>query len=73
MATLTAYPEQIRENASCIVVYQGNPNRSVSWNLTGSGSLVPFSSSTNETGLAGAKYVPGTPGDAITIEVTAGA
>lgn len=73
MAIITAYPSQVRADATCLLVYQGEPNRSVSWNLTGSGTITPFSNSTDAQGRAGAKYTPGTPGDMVTVEVIAGA
>ncbi|WP_143083355.1 hypothetical protein [Nitrosomonas communis] len=60
-------------DATALLVYQGQPNRTVSWNLIGSGSVMPLSNYTDVTGKAGALYQPGTIGDTVTVEVTAGA
>lgn len=73
MATVIAYPNAVREDASALLVYQGQPNRSVSWSLTGSGTLTPLSGFTDAAGRAGARYTPGSAGDIVTVEVVAGA
>ncbi|SFL93390.1 hypothetical protein [Nitrosomonas communis] len=73
MATLSAYPSQVHADATALLVYQGQPNRTVNWNLVGSGSVTPLSNCTDETGKAGALYQPGTAGGTVKVEVTAGA
>lgn len=73
MGTLTAYPYNVHADSTALVVYQGEPNRSVSWSLIGSGTLQPLSSYTDGSGRAGARYIPGNTGETVTIGVTAGA
>lgn len=73
MGTLTAYPSQVRADATCLLVYNGLPNKSVAWVLTGSGSIASLALATDSTGRAAAIYTPGTEGDTITIEVVSGA
>lgn len=71
--TITAYPTAVAANATSLVVYQGAPKKSVLWTLVGSGTLTPLSVSTDDAGMAAARYTPGTVGDVVTIQVTAGA
>jgi hypothetical protein len=71
--SLTAYPSRVAADATSLVIYQGQPRRSVSWLLTGSGTLTPLSTTTDDAGMAAARYTPGTVGDAVTIQVTFGA
>lgn len=73
MGAIIAYPSQVHADASVLLVYQGQPNRSLSWSLSGSGIITPFSNNTDAQGRAGAKYTPGTPGNTVTVEVIAGA
>ncbi len=47
MVIITAYPSQVRADATCLLVYQGQPNRTVSWSLAGSGTITPLSNSTD--------------------------
>lgn len=72
MGTLTAFPTRIRDDATSLLVYKGVPHVSIEWSLTGAGTLVAFSSVTDETGVAAAKYTPGTAGTTVTVEVTVG-
>lgn len=73
MGTLTAYPAQVRADATSMIAYQGEPLRAIQWSLTGSGTLQPLSSTTDASGMAAAKYTPGTVGEVITVGVTVGA
>lgn len=70
---ITAYPSRVRADATALIVYQGAPNRAISWTLTGSGTLEPLSHYTDAAGRAGARYTPGDAGETVTVEVTAGA
>lgn len=71
---LTVYPANVHEDSTgALVVLSGPPNRAVTWSLTGSGTLTPITSATDALGRASAMYVPGTAGDAPTIEATYGA
>lgn len=71
--SLTAYPSRVSADATALVVYQGVPRRTVAWTLTGSGTLTPLSLTTDDAGMAAARYTPGTVGDAVTIQVTTSA
>lgn len=73
MGTITAFPQTVYADGTALLVYQGQPNRSVNWTITGSGSITALSNATDETGRAGAKYTPGTPNTSVLVEVTAGA
>lgn len=73
MGILTAYPNRVRADATVLVVYKGQPSRSIQWSLTGSGILLPLSPATDASGRAAAKYTPGNVGDIITVGVTIGA
>lgn len=73
MASITAYPSAIHADGTALLVYKGQPNRTVSWSLTGSGTITPLSNYTDATGSAGAKYTPGEVNDLVTVEVIAGA
>lgn len=71
--TITVYPTSVRADATALVIYTGTANRTVTWSLSGSGTLTAITSYTDHTGTAAAKYTPGTVGDLVTITVTAGA
>lgn len=73
MGTLTAYPGSPAQDASTLLVYQGMPRRAVNWRLTGSGAIAALSLMTNHAGVAVAVYTPGVAGEAVLIEVDAGA
>lgn len=73
MGIIVAYPPTIYADGTSLLVYQGQPNRSVNWTVTGSGTITPLSNYTDSAGLAGAKYTPGTPNTSVLVEVTAGA
>lgn len=70
---IAAFPSTVHADSTSLVVYQGAPNRAVSWTLTGSGMLEPLSHYTDAAGKAGALYTPGDAGDIVTVEATAGA
>lgn len=71
---LTVYPANVyADSTGAIVVLNGLPNRAVTWSLTGSGTLTPITTTTDAQGRASAKYVPGTAGDAVTVQATYGA
>lgn len=67
------YPTGPRADGGALVVYSGTPERSVSWSLTGSGSLTAITNFTDHNGQAAARYTAGTAGEVITITVNAGA
>lgn len=70
---ITVYPALVYANSTgALVVLTGPPNRAVTWQLTGAGSLTPLGSTTDAQGRAGAMFVPGATG-AVTIEATYGA
>lgn len=73
MATIAAYPQQVRADATSLLVFIGPANSTVSWTLTGSGTLTAISTFTDGQGRAYAKYTPGSPGDTPTVSVTYGA
>jgi hypothetical protein len=70
---ITAYPAQVRADATALIIYSGAPNRTLEWRLTGSGTLTPITARTNDAGQAAAKYTPGSAGDTVSIEVECGA
>lgn len=70
---VAAYPSIVHADATSLIVYQGAPNRAISWTLTGSGTLEPLSHYTDAAGRAGARYTPGDAGDIVTVEAAAGA
>lgn len=70
---ITLFPSAPMAGGGALVVYSGTPDRSVSWALTGSGTLTPATDFTDHNGQAAARYVSGTAGDTITITVNAGA
>ena len=70
---ITLYPPRIRADASALVVYKGQPNRTVDWRLIGGGSLQPLTLATDHNGQAAATYTPGIAGTSITVEVESGA
>jgi hypothetical protein len=67
------FQSAVYADGGALVIYTGTANRSVEWSLTGSGTLTPITEYTDHTGQAAARYVAGTPGDTVTIQVTAGA
>lgn len=70
---LTANPIRVRADAAAVVIYRGAPHSTVQWALDGSGTLTPINAYTDGNGQAAARYVPGTPGETVTISVIAGA
>ncbi|MGZ5709985.1 MAG: hypothetical protein ACXWIJ_12520 [Burkholderiales bacterium] len=70
--TISAYPPNVAEDATSLLIFSGPPNVSVQWTLTGSGFLTPGEAYTDASGHAHAIYTPGTAGDVVTIEVKYG-
>jgi hypothetical protein len=68
---ITAYPAEVATDASSFLVYTGEPNVAVDWNLTGDGTLSVITDVTDASGRAWAKYTPGTLGTK-TVDVTVG-
>jgi hypothetical protein len=73
MATIQAYPQQVRADATSLLVFIGPPDSAVSWSLTGNGTLTSISTFTDGQGRAYARYTPGSPGDTPTVTVDYGA
>jgi hypothetical protein len=77
--SLVLYPGSPTADGGALVVYTGTPSRSVSWSLSGNGTLTPITNYTDHNGVAAARYDAdaGSPGAVagatITITVTAGA
>lgn len=69
---LTVFPQEVKADATALVIFTGPPFVSVSWSLTGSGALTPNSTMTDAAGTASAVYTPGAPGDHPVVEVTHG-
>lgn len=69
---LTVSPSSVRADASALIVLLGPPDRSVTWRLTGSGTLTPIHARTDARGVAAARYTPGTPGEVVTVEAEYG-
>lgn len=70
--SLTAYPSSVAVDATALLVYKGQPNVSVEWDITsGSGTLTPQSAGTDERGIAAAVFAPSLTG-AVTVSVTHG-
>lgn len=68
---ITAMPSsRVAEDSSCLLVFSGPLNRTVTWNLTGPGSLTIFTEVTDANGIALARYNPGSAGDTPTVSVT---
>lgn len=72
MGTLAAFPKEVRDDATSLLVYKGAPHVSIAWSLTGSGTLTALSQFTSEAGVAGAVYTPGTAGQTVTVGVIVG-
>ena len=71
--SLSLYPPSVyADSTGALVILHGPPNRAVTWSLSGSGTLTPITSSTDAQGRAAAKYVPGTPGDAVRVSAAYG-
>jgi hypothetical protein len=70
---ITISPTRIRADASALVIYKGEPNRTVDWRLSGGGTLTPLTQTTDHNGQAAATYTPGTPWETIVVEVESGA
>lgn len=69
---VTSQPAQVRTDSHGYLQFFGEPNIAVSWLVSvGDGSITVFDTETDATGLARARYNPGTVG-AHTIEVTYG-
>jgi hypothetical protein len=63
----------IRSDGSGVFHFQGYPNRAVEWTLaSGSGNLTPYSSTTDGSGRAWAKYDAGGYVGEITVQVVYG-
>jgi len=71
--SLALYPKKPRAGSTALAVYVGTPLRTVSWSLTGNGSILPLSTHTDANGIASCKVTPVNAGDAITVTVVAGA
>lgn len=69
--TITAYNPTCATDATSFLVYTGEPNVAVDWNLTGDGSLSVITDYTDAAGRAFAVYTPGTVGTK-TVDVTVG-
>ena len=72
MATLQAIPGTVQYLSSCVVLFSGLPNRAISWQLTGSGSLSYAANRTGANGQATAKYTPSTDNGVAVVTVTYG-
>lgn len=70
MNSLTAIPDQVRADATSLLLYVGQPTTPVVWSLTGSGSLHVLDDMTDGAGRAAAIYTPGTVGATVTITAT---
>lgn len=60
----------VREDGSCLIVFTGPANRHVTWTMSGTGTLSILSEFTDASGVALARYNPGSAGDQPTITVT---
>ncbi|MNG30504.1 hypothetical protein D3C84_1161300 [compost metagenome] len=68
---ITAMPSQIvADDSSCLLVFSGSANRTVTWALSGPGTLAILSDTTDANGVAMARYNPGAAGDTPTVTVT---
>ena len=66
---ITVYPSLVyADSTGALVVLSAQPNRAVTWQLTGPGTLTPYSSVTDALGNAAAKFVPSGVGQ-VTIQV----
>lgn len=70
--TVKAYPSRVAADATSLVIFSGDPNVSVKWTLTGSGTLTPGTEHTDAAGQAYAVYTPGIVGETVTITATHG-
>ena len=71
--SLTATPDQVRADATSLLVFIGPANRSGVWSLVGSGTLDAITNYTDGQGRAYAKYTPGNVGDTVTVSFHHGA
>ena len=68
---ITAMPSSlVADDGSCLLAYNGQPYKTVTWALVGPGTLTVLSYTTDANGVALARYNPGTAGDTPTISVT---
>ena len=70
---VNAYPQQVRVDATALIVFTGPPGRSVTWSLSGTGTLTAITSSTDAQGRAYAQYTPGDIGSTPQVSATYGA
>ena len=68
---LVAIPDQVQTDGTVFLVYTGEPNVAVDWNLTGDGTLTVLTDQTDAAGKATARYTAGTVG-AHNVDVTVG-
>lgn len=70
---LTVYPSRIyADSTGALVVVSGLPNRAVTWQLTGAGTLTPINTYTDAQGRAAARFVPAGAG-VVTVQASYGA
>lgn len=68
---ITAMPSTtVADDGSCLLVFTGQAYRTVTWGLTGPGTLSILSDTTDANGVAMARYNPGSAGDTPTVSVT---
>jgi hypothetical protein len=72
MAALQAIPGTVQFLSSCVVLFSGPPNRAITWELTGTGSLSYAANRTGPNGQATAKYTPSTDNGVAVVTVTYG-
>jgi type 1 fimbria pilin len=73
MASLTAYPPNVRADGTALLVFKGPADVSLTWSVVGTGAISDASLYTDARGMASAKYTPGTVGATATVTVTYGA
>jgi len=68
---ITAMPSKmVASDGSCLLVFTGQAYRTVTWGLSGPGSLTILTDTTDANGVAMARYNPGSAGDTPTVSVT---
>lgn len=68
---IIAMPSKIvASDSGCLLAFTGEPNKTVLWAITGTGTLTILTNVTDANGVAMARYTAGTAGTQPTITVT---
>ncbi len=69
---LIASPQTVREVSTSLLFFIAVPDLALTWVLQGSGTLVVLTDFTDDSGVAYARYIPGSVGDQPIVQVVHG-